>query len=110
MPKLYAAATVDSARSLLKELPEKPPEQRSVPLSVLIKQLRPEIQEAMSRGNSLEEIAERFRSIDLNVGVGTLRNYIRPPRKKATGTPRRRNGASNGVVTASSSEDDQGGS
>jgi DNA-binding NarL/FixJ family response regulator len=90
VPKLYAAATVDSARSLLKELPEKPPEQRSVPLSVLIKQLRPEIQEAMSRGNSLEEIAERFRTIDLNVSVGTLRNYIRSQRKRATGTPRRR--------------------
>lgn len=90
MPKLYAAATVDTARSLLKELPEKPPEQRAVPLSALIKQLRPEIQEAMSRGNSLEEIAERFRSIDLNVSVGTLRNYIRPQKKRATGAPRRR--------------------
>jgi sugar-specific transcriptional regulator TrmB len=93
LPKLYAAATVDTARSLLKELPEKPPEQRAVPLSELIKQLRPEIQEAVSRGNSLEEIAERFRSIDLNVSVGTLRNYIRPPKKRANGAPRRRSAA-----------------
>jgi DNA-binding NarL/FixJ family response regulator len=95
----------------LKELPEKPLEQRSVPLSILIKQLRPEIQEAISRGNSLEEIAERFRSIDLNVSVGTLRNYIRPARKKVAGAPRRRNGASNGVLTASSDDNgDHGGS
>jgi hypothetical protein len=93
LPKLYAADTVDTARSLLKDLPEKPPEQRAVPLATLIKQLRPEIQEAMSRGNSLEEIAERFRSINLNVSVGTLRNYIRPQKKRAPGAPRRRSAA-----------------
>ena len=88
MPRLYQSQQLETARSRIRELPERPPKPKAIPLSQLVKELRDEIDAAVKRNNDLTQIVEVLREVNVEITETTLRSYLRKPRKPATGTPR----------------------
>ncbi len=88
MPRLYQNQQLENARNRIRDLPERPPKPKAIPLSQLVKELRDEIDAAVKRNNDLTHIVEVLREVDVEITETTLRSYLRMPRKPATGTPR----------------------
>jgi hypothetical protein len=88
LPKKFEATQVEAAKEQLKNLPTREAP-RNLTLEHTIRSLRPEIDEALKRGNSVEDIVEALRGSSIDIGVTTLKNYLRRGTRKTPKRPRR---------------------
>jgi hypothetical protein len=51
--------------------------------------LRADIDEALKRGNSVEDIVDALKGSSIDIGVTTLKNYLRRGARKTPKRPRR---------------------
>jgi hypothetical protein len=82
LARRYCTAHVDAAKERLRELPAREPA-RNLTLERTIRSLRPDIQRALKRGNSLFDIADALKGEAIQVGVRTLESYLRRRAGKA---------------------------
>lgn len=82
----YTPDVKDKAAQSLRSLPPKPPAERPLSTTEIIKQLKPEIAAAISNGYTLQEIMDHLKKSGVNVGLSTLKSGLRgtsKPRHKA---------------------------
>ena len=89
MPKRFQATLVEAAKEQLKQLPTREPS-HSLTLERTIRSLRTEIDQALKRGNSVEDIVEALKGNSIDIGVTTLKNYLRRGTRKPVSRPRRK--------------------
>lgn len=76
MPKTIAPEAISAAKKRLQSLPQKPKKPKSVPLSEAIRQIKNEVQAALKRGYTFEEIAQALKEDGIEVGTPTLKSYV----------------------------------
>jgi IS30 family transposase len=88
LPKRFESTQVEAAKEHLRNLPTRDTA-RNLTLEHTIRSLRAEIDEALKRGNSVEDIVEALKGSSISIGVSTLKNYLRRSGRKPAGRPRR---------------------
>jgi len=87
VPKTFTLAQVEAAKARISSLPERPAEPKPLNLAQSIREMKSEIQAALRRGYTLDEIAQSLKDNQFDVGVPTLRAYLsRKNRTATTGT------------------------
>jgi len=86
MPKTVEPQRIEAAKTRLRQLPEKPRTPRAVPLSQAIREIKAEVQAALKRGYTFDEIAQSLKEDGIDIGTPTLKSYV------YRGTKRRTNG------------------
>lgn len=101
VPKMVGPRVISAAKTRLKGLPEKPKEPKAVPLSEAIRQIKSEVQAALKRGYTFDEITQALKEDGIDIGTPTLKSYMyrgarrRTPKAAptaATATPKERAG------------------
>jgi IS30 family transposase len=99
VPKSFTVEQVGAAKAQLSALPERPQKPKPLNLAQSIREMKSEIQAALKRGYTLEDIAQSLKDNQFDVGVPTLRAYLYRKNRAATtavnkrGTRRKPNGA-----------------
>lgn len=89
MARRYGARQVDAAKEQLQALATREPA-RNLTLERTIRSLRADIEVALKRGNNLYEIADALKAGSVDIGVRTLKNYLRRTQKQPGTAARRR--------------------
>jgi len=90
VPKTFTPTQVEAAKARLSSLPERPAQPKPLNLAQSIREMKSEIQAALKRGYTLEEIAQSLKDDQFDVGVPTLRAYLyRKNRSLTTGANKR---------------------
>ena len=90
MPKSFTVEQVGAAKAQLSALPERPQKPKPLNLAQSIREMKSEIQAALKRGYTLEDIAQSLKDNQFEVGVPTLRAYLyRKNRAAATAVNKR---------------------
>lgn len=76
MPKTIEPEKISAAKKRLQALPVKPKTPKSVPLSEAIRQIKNEVQAALKRGYTFDEIALALKEDGIEVGTPTLKSYV----------------------------------
>ncbi len=76
MPKTIAPEVISAAKKRLQSLPQKPKTPKPVPLSEAIRQIKSEVQAALKRGYTFDEIAQALKEDGIEVGTPTLKSYV----------------------------------
>lgn len=76
MARRYCTESVNAAKERLRGLPMREPAKK-LSLERTIRSLRPDIQRALKRGNSLFDISDALKGEAIQVGVRTLESYLR---------------------------------
>jgi len=98
MPKTIEPQRIEAAKVRLRQLPEKPKVPRPLPLSQAIREIKAEVQVALKRGYTFDEIAQSLKEDGIDIGTPTLKSYV------YRGTKRRTNGTKAKPKTAIASE------
>ena len=88
LPKKFEATQVEAAKEHLRNLPTRDTP-RNLTLEHTIRSLRADIDEALKRGNSVEDIVDALKGSSIDIGVTTLKNYLRRGARKSLKRPRR---------------------
>lgn len=80
--KLYEATLGDTIKERLAALEDKPKPPLKVPASTVIASFKREARRALERGYTLEEILQIAQEAGLEVGMSTLKTYLRERPKK----------------------------
>jgi IS30 family transposase len=109
VPKSFTVEQVGAAKAQLSALPERPQKPKPLNLAQSIREMKSEIQAALKRGYTLEDIAQSLKDNQFEVGVPTLRAYLyRKNRAAATAVnkrgTRRKPAAARAPDTATTSE------
>jgi len=84
VPRTFTPKQVEAAKARLSSLPERPAQQKPLNLAESIREMKTEIQAALKRGYTLEEIAQSLKDDQFDVGVPTLRAYLSRKNRPAT--------------------------
>jgi hypothetical protein len=76
-----APSVVAKVHTFLDSLPVKPKEQLS--LREAVSQLQPQIQEALSKGYSYQDVADMLAKQSITISASTLKNYVPSGRRKS---------------------------
>jgi len=98
MPKTIEPQRIEAAKVRLRQLPEKPKVPRALPLSQAIREIKAEVQVALKRGYTFDEIAQSLKEDGIDIGTPTLKSYV------YRGTKRRTNGTKPKPKTVIASE------
>jgi hypothetical protein len=90
VPKTFTLEQVGAAKALLSALPERPRQPKPLNLAQSIREMKVEIQAALKRGYTLEDIAQSLKDNQFDVGVPTLRAYLYRRNKAATNAVNKR--------------------
>jgi len=83
--RTYTKEVSQKAADALRSLPPKPPAERPLSASDLIKQLKPEITAAINNGYTLQEVVENLKKNGITVGLSTLKSGLRGMKAKPKG-------------------------
>jgi IS30 family transposase len=84
VPKTFTVEQVGAAKAQLSALPERPQKPKPLNLAQSIREMKIEIQAALKRGYTLEDIAQSLKDNQFDVGVPTLRAYLYRKNRAAT--------------------------
>jgi hypothetical protein len=84
VPKTFTVEQVGAAKAQLSALPERPQKPKPLNLAESIREMKSEIQAALKRGYTLEDIAQSLKDNQFDVGVPTLRAYLYRKNRSAT--------------------------
>lgn len=84
MPRSFTHEQVGAAKAQLSALPERPAQPKPLNLAQSIREMKGEIQAALKRGYTLEDIAQSLKDAQFEVGVPTLRAYLYRKNRAAT--------------------------
>ncbi len=76
MSRTIEPNVIEAAKKRLRGLPEKPKVPRALPLSEAIRQMKVEVQAALKRGYTFDEIAQALKEDGIDVGTPTLKSYV----------------------------------
>jgi len=82
--RTFTLKQVEAAKARLSSLPERPAQPKPLNLAQSIREMKSEIQTALKRGYTLEEIAQSLKDDQFDVGVPTLRAYLSRKNRAAT--------------------------
>jgi hypothetical protein len=80
--KRFSATQVESAKKQLQGL-EASGSPKNLTLERTIRSLRTDIKEALNRGSSIEDILRALNGSSIDVGITTLKNYLRRRTRRA---------------------------
>lgn len=90
VPKTFTLEHVGAVKTALSALPERPQKPKALNLAQSIREMKTEIQAALKRGYTLEDIAQSLKDNQFDVGVPTLRAYLYRNTRAATTTVNKR--------------------
>ncbi len=88
MPKTVEPHVLEAAKTRLRSLPEKPKTPKPVSLSEAIRQIKTEVQAALKRGYTFDEIAQALKEDGIDVGTPTLKSYVYKGTRRRTNSPK----------------------
>jgi len=90
VPKTFTLEHMGAVKTALSALPERPQKPKALNLAQSIREMKTEIQAALKRGYTLEDIAQSLKDNQFDVGVPTLRAYLYRKTRAATTTVNKR--------------------
>jgi len=90
MPRTIEPHRIEAAKARLRQLLEKPKVPRALPLSQAIREIKAEVQVALKRGYTFDEIAQSLKEDGIDIGTPTLKSYVyRGTKRQTNGTKRK---------------------
>ncbi len=101
VPRTFTPAQVEAAKARLSSLPERPIQPKPLNLAQSIREMKTEIQAALKRGYTLEDIALSLKDDQFDVGVPTLKAYLYRKNRPVTNGANKRGAPRKHGATAS---------
>lgn len=80
--KNFTAETVEAAIKKLNEMPEKPKEDVGLSTIEALAMLKPAVKAMQAKGYAMNEILAEIRTVGLDIGLTTLKNFVTKPKRK----------------------------
>lgn len=80
--KHFTVESRDKVAAMIADLPEKPKAPKALAAREIIASLKAEIKAAQAKGYTIEEIVQTFKTGGVDIGLTTLKNALKPPKKK----------------------------